>query len=534
MNRKLKLTLLATTVYLALSGCSSDDTEITVPVITPNAAPVLSIVGSTNVTLDENTSTIVNFNIADANDAESTLQVSYELVGISEDELIGNIDLNVAAKTLTYSVENVQEDLLFSVKLNVEDPEGLESEGTVTFNVTNSQNEIPELSFSGLSMEENKVEVEVSDNNDAEDTHTVDIPFTAADNDDDELTFSVSGLSGIQGGVEIVSQSGNSGIIRAIFDKQYEQALQGTFSFIADDRNQSTAVEFILNVEKTEVSPEIEIVKNEVSGGVIPFDVDEDKSITITFTSSDRNNDNLFISAELSNPDVVNNFQSTVTGNSLTLENFNVTENTIVILTLTATDNTGTPNVSDTVEINIIDTVNGELNQLNQDIDLEREIFSSMNSRTDELTLFNFYTDYLTITNQMTKTEKNSYLQQLTNERENEVNSIKSIIAEIEAERSKDEEDIDMNLLSVKLKELTTDNGQLGLSGIAILNTLVGIDSSLLYIEDVNEIFLTNNNSYSRYVGNKKIGLYSNEFVWEFLNTYEVLETVNFMNGECN
>lgn len=548
MNKKLRLTLLATTISLALAGCSSDDTETGGENPNPqptNTAPVLTITSGNSVNLDENESVVVNYNVADADAAhnESNIAVSYELVGIDSSELIGDLVLDQESKTLTYSVKNIQEDYSFSVVLNATDPEGAEASNssgdrTVTFSVVNSQNESPQITVLNGSMEDDVAEIVVAGTNSQnEEFHTVRIPFGVQDADNDELTFSVSPISGLQeSGIEIVEQDENSGLIEATFAKAYTQNIQGSFTLTADDRNESSTVTVNLLVQKTEVAPTIKINKREVSSGVIPYEVNEDASIAISFQTEDLNGDQVFVTGSLSNPDVTQSFEPNITGNSVNLSGFNVTEDTLITLTLTANDRTGMPVATDTVEVNIIDTVNAELNQLNEAIILEREKFTSMNSRNDELTLFDFYVDYLSITDQLTTSQKDTYLAQLENGRENEVSAIEQVIAEIETEQAKPEEEQDLAYLSSKLEELKTANNQIGMTGINILNTLAQIDDNLLVLDNVNTIYLANENSkqYSRYVGNTELGFYSNVTTWEFLSQFEVLETVNFMSGQCN
>ena len=235
MNKKLRLTLLATTISLALAGCSSDDTETGGgdPVTTPtNSAPVLTITSGNSVNLDENDTAVVNYNVADADTDhnESNLSVSYELLGIDSSELIGDLVLDQSSKTLTYSVEDIQEDYTFSVLLNVVDPEGeeasnSESERTVTFSVVNSENEAPKISVLNGSMEDGVAQIVVEGTNSQnEDMHTVTIPFGVQDSDGDELTFSVSPISGLESaGVEIVEEDDSSGVIEATFNKAYTQ-----------------------------------------------------------------------------------------------------------------------------------------------------------------------------------------------------------------------------------------------------------------------------------------------------------------------
>ena len=66
MNKKLKLTLLATTISLALAGCSSDYTEKVDNGDTPdtgNSAPIISVTSQNSVSLDENETVVVNLSL---------------------------------------------------------------------------------------------------------------------------------------------------------------------------------------------------------------------------------------------------------------------------------------------------------------------------------------------------------------------------------------------------------------------------------------------------------------------------------------
>ncbi len=552
MNKKLKLTLLATTISLALAGCSSDYTEKVDNGDTPdtgNSAPIISVTSQNSVSLDENETVVVNYNISDSDieHDESNLSVSYELLEIDSEDLVGDLVLDQSSKTLTYSVGNIQEDYTFSVLLNVVDPEGEEasnSEGerTVTFSVTNSENESPEIVIAEGTTEDGTTTIVVEGTNSAnEEQHTVNIPFGVKDADNDELTFNLSEITGLTTSrVRFADNDGSSGMIIATFDKEYTQDVEGDFILTVDDKNEPASMEIKLLVEKTEVSPTIDINKNEVSSGVIPFEVEEDGSIDINFATEDLNGDQVFVTAELSNQEVVGNFNPNVTSNSINLGDFNVQEDTLITLTLTANDRTGTEVATDSVEINIKDTVNSELNEVNENIELEREKFSSMNSRNDELTLFEFYVDYLSLTEQVTTSEKEMYLEQIESGREIEISEVESVISEIEREQTKSEEEQDVVYLSDKFEELQEKVNQIGISGINVLNTLAQIDDSLLMLDNVSKIYLADedsngsNKKYSRYVGNSELGFYNNDMTWEFLNEYEVLEMVNFMSGQCN
>lgn len=552
MNKKLKLTLLATTISLALAGCSSDDTETVDNGDTPdtgNSAPIISVTSQNSVSLDENETVVVNYNISDSDieHDESNLSVSYELLEIDSEDLVGDLVLDQSSKTLTYSVGNIQEDYTFSVLLNVVDPEGEEasnSEGerTVTFSVINSENESPEIVIAEGTTEDGTTTIVVEGTNSAnEEQHTVNIPFGVKDADNDELTFNLSEITGLTTSrVRFADNDGSSGMIIATFDKEYTQNVEGDFTLTVDDKNEAASMEIKLLVEKTEVSPTIDINKNEVSSGVIPFEVEEDGSIDINFATEDLNGDQVFVTAELSNQEVVGNFNPNVTSNSINLGDFNVQEDTLITLTLTANDRTGTEVATDSVEINIKDTVNSELNEVNENIELEREKFSSMNSRNDELTLFEFYVDYLSLTEQVTTSEKEMYLEQIESGRATEISEVESVISEIEREQTKSEEEQDVVYLSDKFEELQEKVNQIGISGINVLNTLAQIDDSLLMLDNVSKIYLADedsngsNKKYSRYVGNSELGFYNNDMTWEFLNEYEVLEMVNFMSGQCN
>lgn len=553
MNKKLKLALLATTISIALAGCSSDDTsdgqdgdgQVDKGGQTGNIAPLLTVTSGNSVNLEENNTVVVNYNVADEdkNHNESNLSVSYELLEIEENELIGDLVLDTTSKTLTYSVENIQEDYSFSVLLNVVDPEGENSsnsaeERTVTFSVVNSENEVPQINILNASMEDGVAEIVVEGTSSPnKESHEVVIPFSVKDLDNDKLTFSVSQISGLEEpSVEIVEQDGNSGVIVASFKKEYVLDGEGSFTLTADDKNEASNAMINILVEKTEVSPTINIKKNEVSSGVIPYKVNEESNISIAFTTEDLNNDEVFVKGSLSDRSVITDFEPNISGNSIDLNGFNVTEDTLLTLTLTANDRTGMPVATDTVEIEIIDTINLELNEINEEITLEREKFTSMNSRNDELELFGFYTDYLTLTEKLNEDQRSGYLLQLETGRKNEITTIEKVISEIETEQAKPEDEQDLSFLSSKLEELKTSNNQIGMTGIGILNIFSEMDSELPRLDKVNTIYLSNEDTkqYSRYVGNSELGIYDNNITWSFLQDFEVLEIVNFMSGECN
>ena len=540
MNRKLKNTLLASTIALVLAGCSSDDTETPTTPTTPvvNATPVLTLVSGSELTLEENNSATIEYNIADNDHSESELTVSLETSGLTDPDIV--VSLNEADKTVTVESGNVQDLQTFSVNLTVEDPEGASQTQTVVVSVQNTENESPSFSFVGYSIEEDRVEVQVAGTNSPElDYHEVQIPFQTTDNDGDALDLSISELNTLQNpSISIDAGEDNSGVINLSFDKIYQSGGDGSnvgeFTITANDQNDPKTITFNLTVGITQVSPELTIQKNEVAGGVIPFEVDENSNISIRYTTNDLNGDQVFISAELSDPDVIPDFETDVSGGSIDLTNFNVSEDTLLTLTLTATDNTGTPVVTDSVQVNITDTVNQSLKSLNTQIDAEKVKFVSMNSRNPESTLFAFYTDYLSLTEQLTDNQKASYQTQMENGRLAEIDAAEVLISDLDEERAKSEDEIDLTLLQTKLDELKVANNAIGLSGVAILNQLTQIDSSLLTIDNVSNVYQASDESYSRYIGNPDLGFYSNEFTWEFLSAYDLLENVNFQTGECN
>jgi hypothetical protein len=542
MEKKFKLTLLAVTMSLVLSACSTDESqtegEVTPP--TGNAIPVIQVINGNQVSLNENEEAlVVSYNILDADHSESELKVSYEVTGIEESELKGSLDFNETDKTITYTVGNIQEEESFSIVMNVEDPEGESasedtlSSRTVSVQVLNNINEAPTVEIStGEVDEDNNIILNVAGNS----SHTLNIPFTVADSDGDELTYSIGTLSGLEG--EVKFNEDNTAIIVEL-EETYVLDLEGRFDIAIYDGQETTSVNFKVLLAPTQVSPTLEVVMNkDGSGNIVSFEVEEGQSLSISFNVDDLNEDEVFVSAVLT--DEVATYEQTVVGNKIDLTDFNVEEDMSIKLTITATDATGTVDVVQTVAINVTSCADCAFVEA---LDKQSSLLSmhnSISSRDDEKKLLNFYTDYLSLTEQLTDEEVATYKTNINNSMLAEKKSIESKISALNVEFDKVKSDeglkIDQSFvenLNVLMNALEISINTYGNSGITMLNELAQIDSKLPTLDLSAKVNLVSSVDYSRYVGNNDYGYSQTEIVWKFLNEYEILEVINVLSGEC-
>ena len=540
---KFQLTMLASVIALTLSGCSTDDSEDTTPNIpVGNSVPTLNITNGNSVTIDERESFEIKYNVLDA-DVGDTHTVTYEVVGAVEDELKGSFSLDTSNKTLTYSSVNIQEEEIFSVLLNVVDSANNEASEesstsrTVSVSIKNAFNEAPELSFSGLDTnEDNEIELILSPS-DEDGMHLLVIPYEAIDEDDDTLELSLSGLSNMAGSVVLNEKNST---IEIEIAEVYEAIQEGVFTFSAYDGVELATVSFKIVQNPTAVSPVLEINKTlDGSGDVIATEVPYGSTQhTITFNKSDKNGDIVFVTASLS--EEVATFEENVSGNSLNLTNILVEEDTVLTVTLTATDNTGTENIVDTIELSIQACTDCAYILAEENRDLYLSQYGSISGRQDESTLLNFYTDYLVLTDQITNSQSVSYKQTLSNNYLRDKNSVEAKILQVNTEFVKVEENQDLiedkefvERLSVLVEEFKNLVLNYGESNIALLNTLSSIDGKLPKLLISQQISEASSVEYSKYVGNGSYGYLLNSFEWVFLTEYEVLEVINVLSAQC-
>lgn len=554
MNNKFRLSLLAISLSTALlSGCSSQEEETTTPP-TENAVPVIQFVGEKNIKINEREQAVLSYNVADSDDLESTLNVTYEVNGISESELEGDIVLDTSSKTLTYEVGDIQREINFSIVLNVTDPEGATASSssidsrTATITVENSINAIPELEYSfekGVISQidkDNIVQIKVAGNGDTlnGNNHVFNINLTPTDLDNDNLDINISNQNNIVGRF-----NKNTNVLEITTPQTYTEETKGGFTIVVDDSNEPLSTNFELTIEKTEVSPTLEVTKPQNSEGDAKFFVKESEFLNINYQVSDKNGDVVYVKAEETSKKMVGNLTEESSTGIITYDNFNINEQTEgyvqgengkngyveVEVMFTATDRTGTEEVSETVTIVIEDDVKAELNSVNDAIELEINKYNSLNSREDELELFKFYSEYALLTNNMTKPQIESLKNQLETDRKNEEQEIESLLSEIQTAQNQDNPNFE-NLNSL-LKDLESKVSSFGIQAIKIINNIAeSSNGNLLLIDENTPIMKASNEEYSRYVGNTKYGFYSNVQEWKFLSNYEVFELVNFQ-GEC-
>lgn len=554
MNNKFRLSLLAISLSTALlSGCSSQEEETTTPP-TENAVPVIQFVGEKNIKINEREQAVLSYNVADSDDLESTLNVTYEVNGISESELEGDIVLDTSSKTLTYEVGDIQREINFSIVLNVTDPEGATASSssinsrTATITVENSINAIPELEYSfekGVSSQidkDNVVQIKVAGNGDTlnGNNHVFNINLTPTDLDNDNLDINISNQNNIVGRF-----NKNTNVLEITTPQTYTEETKGGFTIVVDDSNEPLSTNFELTIEKTEVSPTLEVIKPQNSEGDTKFFVKESEFLNINYQVSDKNGDVVYVKAEETSKKMVGNLTEESSTGIITYDNFNINEQTEgyvqgengkngyveVEVMFTATDRTGTAEVSETVTIVIEDDVKAELNSVNDAIELEINKYNSLNSREDELELFKFYSEYALLTNNMTKLQIESLKNQLETDRKKEEQEIESLLSVIQTAQNQDNPNFE-NLNSL-LKDLESKVSSFGIQAIKIINNIAeSSNGTLLLIDENTPIMKASNEEYSRYVGNTKYGFYSNVQEWKFLSNYEVFELVNFQ-GEC-
>jgi len=538
MKNKFKLLMLSSIVAATLTGCSSDDSETTAPEVVENSAPVLKIIGSKAVTMDENTQKSFSFNILD-NDVADTHSVSYKVLGVSESELKGSILLNSSAKTVTYSVGNISEEESFSILLNVKDSAGNEAsestaaDRTVSFVVDNSSNVAPEFSFSSVAVSE-AGEADITLEAAVEGFHTLVIPYKAVDEDGDEITVTKGELSNLTGSV-VLNESKSQLEIK--IDEVYDAEKKGSFSVFAFDGQETTSVKFNITQKVTQVSPELEITnKTKTAEGVVPTEIKYGTTTAeINFTKSDKNNDPVYVTAALSKN--IADFEPNVIGNVLSLTNISVEEDTLITVTLTATDRTGTATIMDSVELNVLACNECAYLEAEKNNATYVSQYNYLKSSKEEATLINFYTEYLELTDQLTTIETESYKLQVSNNYLIDKNAIDRKISEVNIEFAKVANDESLktdttfveglNKLLVELNSAVKEHGE---KNIVLLNNLAAIDSKLPTLLTNQEILSVSDNVYSKYVGNDTYGVLIANVEWDFFSQYDVLEVINLLS----
>jgi hypothetical protein len=538
-----------------LSGCSSqeeEDKDSTIP--TENASPVIQFVGEKNIQMNEREQIVLSYNVADSDNSDSSLTVSYEVNGIEESNLDGNITLDTTSKTITYSVDDIQQDLGFSIVLNVQDPEGATataeslSSRTATINVLNSINEKPELSFSfenplvTHSVDKDgevQINVDGAATSNEENEHVFNMQLMVTDSDNDDLTVNISNQNNLTG-----RYNEETNVLEITTPKTFLEPSIGSFSIVVEDGNEPLIQNFQITTQKTEVSPTLEVIKPQDSEGDAVFVVKESEDLIISYKVSDKNNDIVYVTSS----DIqVGDITDESTDGTIVLSNLNINENTEgyiapegnkngyveIEVTLTATDRTTSEDVSETFIVVVEDDVAAEFNATLENIDLEISKYNSLSSRQDEMELFKFYSEYVLLSEEMTQEQIDSLKTQLENNRTSEEEAVEALIAKIQGERKK--ETPDSNSLEEMLLDLQELVSNFGVSGINILNAIAAeSDGVLLEINADSPLNVASDeSSYSRYVGNSEYGYYTSVFVWKFLSAYEVYELVNFQ-GECN
>jgi hypothetical protein len=541
MRNKFQLTILASILAVTLSGCSSDDSEEETVQPIANSAPTLKIVGERTISINERDETTIQYNVLD-NDVNDTHTVSYEVSGMEESELRGSISLDTANKTLVYSVDDIQVEENFNILLNVKDSagnfaeEGTESDRTVSISVKNVFNEAPQLSFSGFTMDEDgMIDLVMSPSNN-EGIHFLTIPYEAIDSDQDEIEVTLGTLTNITGTVEL---NEDDSTITLEIPEIYDTEKEGMFTFSIFDGSEITTATFNITVAPTQVSPEMEISnKTIISSGVVPTEIEYGVTIhAVNFNKSDKNGDTVFITAQLSEP--VADFDENVVGNTVNLTNIFVEEDKTVTLTLTATDQTGTEDVVDSIELSILACTDCAYVIAEEKKDLYLSQYGSLKSRQDESKLLTFYTDYLLLTDQLSEAQVESHKETIKTNYLSDKNSVESKITEVNTEFDKVDSNEDLkddkafvetlNVLLVELESLVSNYGE---TNIQVLNQLASIDSKLPTLL-TNQKIKSTSVEYSKYVGNNTYGYLSNSVEWIFLTEYEILEIINVLSAQC-
>lgn len=539
MNKKFKLTMFASMIAVALSGCSSDDSEGEGQVVSGNSVPVLTLTTGNSISINEKTNAVIRYNIKDI-DVDDTHVVTYEVLDNVDVE--GSFILDEENKTLTYRSVSVQEDENFKVLFSVKDSAGnTATEATIasrttTITVVNSDNEKPIIDVSGFSVnEDGEVDIEVSPSN-LEGIHSMIIPFNAIDNDNDELTITLGQLQTLSGSVSLNKDKNQ---IKIKIPEVYSADQKGSFDLTVSDGREENKIVFNLNLKKTEVSPELKAIVNpDRTDGI--YEIPEGQTeFTFNFTKSDKNGDTVYVTAELSED--VATYENIIPNgsSSITLTDIEVAEDTLVRLTFNATDNTGTENVSDYVDIKIFACSDCGYIKAEEDKNTYIAQYDSLKSRKDELALYDFYSEYLVIVEAMTEIEssaqrsliESNYLQNKTTI-ENQI-----ILINAEIEKAENDESLKSNTSFVeslysKVDDLKYMVKSYGEQNVKVLNALTELDSKLPKLKENQEIKEVKGSSYSKYVNNGAYG-YPSVGKWVFSTEYEVLEVINTLSAQC-
>lgn len=379
------------------------------------------------------------------------------------------------------------------------------------------------------------------------------IPLSLFDNDGDELSVSIIPQSGTGTTANYVKNYLLNGvniphaIVISGLNRQYLASSEFSFLIKVSDNsegNQKEATQLVNYViKKVEALPILKVTP------LTKIEYNNYEDIKLNLSYSDKNNDIDIINASVEiAPNVGSdsvNYPSQFLSTDFTINNMNfdfVTNpsDRNFRIKLTLVDKTGRID-EEIVELKVKEDKDKSIEVLNKKVEESITAFATIKSLDHEIKLLNFYIDYLDLVSQLPN-EKKTYQDYITSLKTANINSIQTLITQINTERSKvtttdSEKQLLINYLVNKEKELNQKVYTFGLDQVEYINTIASIDSSKLPLINTDLLIeKTKTGGYSRYVGKNDYGYYQDPIeqnIWIFNNSYSVFDIVNNISAVC-
>lgn len=379
------------------------------------------------------------------------------------------------------------------------------------------------------------------------------IPLSLFDNDGDALSVSIIPQSGTGTTANYVKDYVLNGvklphsIVISGLNRQYIASSEFSFLIKVSDNsegNQQEATQLVNYViKKVEALPVLKVTP------LTKTEYNNYEDIKLNLSYSDKNNDIDTINAVVEiSPNVGSdtvNYPSKFLSNDFTINNMNFDfvnnpSDRNFRIKFTLSDKTGKTD-EEIVELKVKEDKDKSIEVLNKKVEESITAFATIKSLDHEIKLLNFYIDYLDLVSQLPN-EKKTYQDYIANLKTANINSIQSLITQINTERSKvittdSEKQLLINYLVSKEKELNEKVYTFGLDQVEYINTIASIDSSKLPLINTELLIeKTKTGGYSRYVGKNDYGYYQDPIdqnIWIFNNSYSVFDIVNNISAVC-
>jgi hypothetical protein len=504
-----KMSLLTISLSIALSGCGTKEEEDPIGNNPTNSPPSI-LISNLSVEVSENNSIEIPFNTIDTDGDEVSVNITIE-------PQIGSAQVN--GSSVIYTPESVSEDTIVTLDFVASDGVSSTTQ-SVSVNVLNTTNSAPTLT------------VEANDFVYNENT-SQSISFSALDDDGDDLVYSLTENS--TDGVTISSNI-DADLNQITLEIGETSELTGTASYTlsVSDGQQSVSEEISITVQNVnnEEPPVIQLNEQDVS-----IDEESEGSFTFTVSDDDTSISNLNINYNIS-PEIEADIQFEIDseGNgTASFSGFSIEQDTQINFIINATD--GIFNISETVNLNLINNLIKELAESTLVLDNVKEKFDFVKNQDSEVKLIDFYSTLASYTNESVLLQLDDLRTLILNSLDNERVSLEQEILDIREYLNNSQRDSNLfDQYRVRIDNLVINSNNFGLEAVELLNdasTLV--DQGLPLISEDIEIGafeVDNVTYYSRYVGNTIYGRFiGSNFV--FNNDVKFMERINFLTNQC-